>query len=96
MMGPNFWERRQKERWGWLFRWWRLPISGSFGGDGGRFWLGFDMSFGMRRRRRREMKKMNVENEVRDGRMNIVYAPFFLLLLYRYLKYKFDNVTLLL
>lgn len=40
------------------------------------FFLGFDLSLGIRRRIRREMKKMNVENEVRDplrhGRIGIV------------------------
>ena len=49
---------------------------GSFGGEGGRFLLGFDLRLGIRRRMRREMKMMNVKNEEKDslkqGRIGIV------------------------
>lgn len=80
-MGPNFWERRRRERWGGWLSWWRLPIRGSFGGDGGSFRsffvMGFDLLMNLEIRRiiRREMKKMNVvddDDEKRDGVIDIV------------------------
>ncbi|BAS79340.1 Os02g0570600, partial [Oryza sativa Japonica Group] len=45
MMGPCFSDSARNERWVWglfvITRWWRLPISGSVHGPGGRLSLGF-------------------------------------------------------
>jgi len=35
MMAPYFLERARRERCGRLLNWWRLPMIGSLGGDGG-------------------------------------------------------------
>ena len=37
MSGPCFWDKAWRERWGLEPSWWRFPMIGSFGGDGGKF-----------------------------------------------------------
>lgn len=39
MSGPCFLDRASSERWGFNPSWWRFPMIGSLGGDGGKFLL---------------------------------------------------------
>lgn len=59
--GPCFLAREAAERWGRLPSWWRLPIIGSCGGEGGELlWDLVGRSLRKRTKRKRKMK----ENEM--------------------------------
>lgn len=42
MRGPCFLAKAWRERWGLEPSWWRFPMIGSFDGEGGMFFRGFD------------------------------------------------------
>ncbi|KAH7857347.1 hypothetical protein Vadar_011587 [Vaccinium darrowii] len=57
--GPWAWEREWRERWGKVPIWWRLPVIGSFRGEGGGFLCGGRVVVMVENHLRRKTTKRN-------------------------------------